>query len=308
MHRDSKRTFVSMAALTNNNLINAAYAGDVALVRHLLLNGVNVDCADDIGVTPLHHASTMGHLPVVQLLLANNASVTLMDRLLGATPLHAASVTSCSLAVVKCLLANGANVDHEDLDGNTALQYAARHGCLSVVKILLENGANVNHENSQKQTALHHASENCEISVVKLLLANNADPNHADISGFTALHCATRSGCVRAIKLLVKNGAKVDQKTGDGETAIVQVSKFREWPAVLFFIRHELGFDQWHRDTHLFKYTPQSLQHQCRALAIIWSAQSVRESPFHVLHALSLELLHLLLLQLQQEEMRFSLN
>lgn len=61
--------------------------------------------------------------------------------------------------IVEHLLDNGANVNHADADGRTALSVAAlcapsNHGYATVVSILLDRGASVDHQDREGMTPL----------------------------------------------------------------------------------------------------------------------------------------------------------
>lgn len=59
---------------------------------------------------------------------------------------------------VEELLLNGAKIDAENGNKQTALHRSSEKGRRKVVEILLRNGANVNAEDYKKQTPLHLAS------------------------------------------------------------------------------------------------------------------------------------------------------
>lgn len=56
--------------------------------------------------------------------------------------------------VVLQLLQKGADPNHMDRDGRTALIAAAYTGCVEVVEVLLDHGAHINHVDSDGRTAL----------------------------------------------------------------------------------------------------------------------------------------------------------
>lgn len=56
-----------------------------------------------------------------------------------------------------------------------------------IIKMLLENGANVNHQGKRRQAALHLAAINGYEEMARVLLENGADPTLKDDNGCTAL-------------------------------------------------------------------------------------------------------------------------
>ncbi len=71
------------------------------------------------------------------------------------------------IAKVKTLLAEGAEVNHQDQYGYTALIWAANKGHAEVVKHLLAEGAEVNHKNKKGETALAVAKNEDVIQLLK---------------------------------------------------------------------------------------------------------------------------------------------
>ena len=106
----------------NEDLINAAGRGELAIVEALLAKGTDVQARDNHGRTALMLASLNGHLVVVQALLAKGADVQAKSTN-GNTALMAASWKG-HLAVMQALLAKGADVQAKNIDGRTALMVA----------------------------------------------------------------------------------------------------------------------------------------------------------------------------------------
>ena len=99
---------------------------------------------------------------------------------------------SGNVAVVRRVLAVGADVDACDQIGRTALMLAAGGDyCEEVVRVLLEAGAAPNKTNQLGWTALHGTTS---VPIARLLLEAGADPSLRDNGGRTALdvceHCA----------------------------------------------------------------------------------------------------------------------
>jgi ankyrin repeat protein len=123
-----------------------------------------------------------------------------------------------SLAV---LLAKKVNPNVAQVDGMTALLWAAHHDDLTTARRLVEAGADVKATNRYGVGALSLACKNGNGELVKLLLAKGADSNAALRGGETALMTASRTGRLSAVAALIENGAKVDAKERRGQTALM---------------------------------------------------------------------------------------
>ena len=87
----------------------AAQKGDLALVRHLIAEGLPVNAFDEIDKTPLHYAAMEGHLDVMKALLDAGADVNAhVERRAGNTPLGEV-VDNCPYEVAKLLVDFGAD-------------------------------------------------------------------------------------------------------------------------------------------------------------------------------------------------------
>lgn len=105
----------------------------------------------------------------------------------GRSLLHAATAsgaTDCALWLIDNRLAD---VEAQDVSGETALMRAAFTGNVPVLETLLKHGANVMAVSLVGGTALHHAYAGGQQAapVVEPLLAAGSDPLHQDHSGRT---------------------------------------------------------------------------------------------------------------------------
>lgn len=124
-------------------------------------------------------------------------------------------------ARVRALLATGVDVNAPQVDGTTALHWAAYQDDAETAALLVRARANVNAVNRYGVPPLAVACTNGSASVVKLLLAAGADANATMKSGETVLMMAARSGNLDAVKALLVHGAKHDARERKGQTPLM---------------------------------------------------------------------------------------
>src|SRR5262247_152019 len=124
-------------------------------------------------------------------------------------------------AGVRALLQKGVDVNAAQVDGTTALHWAAYNDDPETVALLVRAKANVNAVNSYGVPPLALACTNGNAVIGKLLLEGGADANAAMKGGETVLMLASRSGNVEAVKALLARGAKHDARERHGQTALM---------------------------------------------------------------------------------------
>ena len=176
------------------DLIRAAWRGDISTVKTLLAKDVDVNAKDNHGTTALLAASGMNHPEIVQALLAKDADVNAKDNR-GRTALMLESQYG-NLEIVQALLAKGADVNAKDDRGTTALLAASGMNHPEIVQALLAKGAVVSAKTNAGETVLRAAKGKGN---GKNLLLNpgfeKADPPRWSAYGDTAYDTETfRSG------------------------------------------------------------------------------------------------------------------
>ena len=200
------------------DLLKAAFTGDLAQVRTLLEKGADIDHQNRDGVTALILSSQQGHGWIVQALLARGAEIDIQDWL-GSTALMHASGEGYE-GVVQALLARGAEIDIQNRVGWTALIQASWEGHGWIVQALLAEGAEMHHQSRYGWTALIRSSENGHEGVVQALLAKGAEIDIQNKYGATAVTIASLFGNDRIVKTLLAKGANVELRARDGATAL----------------------------------------------------------------------------------------
>jgi ankyrin repeat protein len=122
---------------------------------------------------------------------------------------------------IRKLLATGADINAAQVDGTTALHWAAYHDDAETVELLVKAGANVNAVNRYGVPPLAQACTNGNAAIVKLLLKAGADANATMKGGESVLMLAARSGNVEAVKALLARDANTAARERLGQTALM---------------------------------------------------------------------------------------
>jgi uncharacterized protein len=122
---------------------------------------------------------------------------------------------------VREVLKQVSDANAAQVDGMTALHWAAYHDEVQTAKRLLAAGANAKAENRYGVMPLSLACTNGNTDLVRLLLAAGADPNTTLRGGETALMTAARTGRVGPVQALLDAGAKVEAQDRKGQTPLM---------------------------------------------------------------------------------------
>ena len=123
---------------------------------------------------------------------------------------------------IRALLKERVDVNAPQVDGTTALHWAAYKNDVATAELLLGAGANVKAATRYGVTPLSLACTNGSAPMVDLLLKAGADPNASLPGGETPLMTAARTGSLAVVKTLLARGALVDGKDDRrGQTALM---------------------------------------------------------------------------------------
>lgn len=122
----------------------------------------------------LHMAVFNKNENLVDLLLKNDADVTVKYKEDGRTALHLAVTYECS-KIAEMLLVKGANINENTNTGDTALHIATRLGHFETCKLLLKYQPNISKKNVFGQTPLYIAAERGFLDIVTELLRSKPD-------------------------------------------------------------------------------------------------------------------------------------
>lgn len=156
-----------------DDLLRAAYRGDVEVVRRFLDNGLEPNIGNEVGYTSLMAAARGERLELLRFLLARGSRADVADQR-GYTALHWAVAQlpgdpTKQAACVRALIDSGADPNAQNNKGITPLMNAAWFACLDATRELLECGADATIEGVDGKTARDNAIERGHKDLAKII-------------------------------------------------------------------------------------------------------------------------------------------
>ncbi len=137
----SSSTSQSQNTLNNQETrLFAAIRANQDITQILQEGGINVNCQDKSGRTPVYMAAAYGHVEAIKTLAELRANVDTAAQN-GATPVYIAAQQG-HIEAIKTLAELGANVNTAKQGGFTPVFIAAHQGHIEAIKTLAELGAN----------------------------------------------------------------------------------------------------------------------------------------------------------------------
>ena len=138
----------------------------------------------------------------------------------GMTALHFAAQNG-NTEIVKYLVENGADIKAQDSRlSRSPIHFAAENGNLDCVKYLAEKDADLQDQDSHGATALHYAAKSNNLEVVKFLVSRKMDYTARDVRGWTAMHYAANGGSIDVVKYLLAKGLNINERNKSGRTPL----------------------------------------------------------------------------------------
>ncbi|KAG8530589.1 uncharacterized protein KY384_005092 [Bacidia gigantensis] len=191
--------------------VNPTFFGHTSMVLQLLsVEGIDVNCQDQEGKSPLWVAATADHAEILNILLAQPA--VNLDALNegdsnGCTPLHTAAEHGRDNIVQILLSCPNVHVNARNMRDRTPLHSAAAGdlgGHADVVKrLLLDDRGEHDPVDMYGYTPLTVAADRGHEKVVRILLdSDRVNPIHADNFGEIPITRAQKSGHTRTVEML----------------------------------------------------------------------------------------------------------
>jgi ankyrin repeat protein len=223
----------------------AALEGHVDILNHLLQTlNFDINSQDTEGSTPLSLAAAKDNEQIVDILLQNDANVSLTGA--GCSgPLHVAAGKG-SLSIVKKLIQKGADIHTASQSGGEPVHWAAASGRAQVLEYLLQLGASPNNKNNSGMTPLLMAmamatmraklqgsgsngedtnkeedeQQSQTVTCVEILVNQGADVMARAPGDFTPLHIAAEGGMESLVTVLLEAKADPDAEDAEGVTPL----------------------------------------------------------------------------------------
>ena len=233
--------------LMGNLLHHAVYEKDLALVKWVLGKEMDVHCFYR-GLTPFMRACQDGELPLAhEILLHDLSQVNERTQGNGIWPNRTAlmfAASSGSIQIADLLIANGADINHRDDLGFTAMMAAAAKGHGAMIESLHSRGGNEKYIDVSGRRALNYAVESGSTNAVSRLLSYGLDINEANLRRLSIpLWVAIGQKDVAMVEFLLRNGANPDWQSSFGEDASLYADRVMSTPEIrkLLMDRQSIG-------------------------------------------------------------------
>jgi ankyrin repeat protein len=203
-------------------LMAAAANGHLALVQQLLAWRADPRLRDGEGTRALDWAAQNGRVAVIEQLLQHDPALLDLPGLGDRTALMAAAANN-HLALVRLLLARGADPRLRKEEGTRALDWAAQEGFQEVVDLLLAHDPGLlDLPGYGDRTPLMAAAANAHVRLTLNLLDRGADPRLRKAEGTRALDWAAQNGHQAVVERLLSRDPDLLDLPGYGErTALI---------------------------------------------------------------------------------------
>ncbi|KAJ5710458.1 ankyrin repeat domain-containing protein 52 [Penicillium malachiteum] len=203
-------------------LHHAVQAGNLALAESLIHQGANLGSRDKGGRTVLHYTSMeQSRGPEIMNLLLNSGGKAIMDTgdVNGQTALHYAAERNF-IEAIHILVAHGADTTTTDNHGFSPCLWAVVAGQTRATKNLLTLGADANAISADGKSALAWAAGLGWSPIAELLVGNGADISPTQNTQMVPLEEAAASGDLLTVQLLLRSGGDPNSRDHDSWSAI----------------------------------------------------------------------------------------
>lgn len=183
--------------------------------------------SDPLKITLLDEAIKSNNITKVKELITKASATVLSKCWFNA-------IETNSNAIISLFLDNGVDVNYRDMDGSTAMHFAAMKGNLELIGKLGLLGADINVQNKLEQTPLYQALKNNKPHAISALHQLGTDINAIldKEKGLTALMVASHNGWLETVQTLLKLGADKSLRDKEGHSALINASYLMHIPVM----------------------------------------------------------------------------
>ncbi len=211
-----KESIISLLISYMNASDIVASSKTVAVIKKLIINGVNPDTLYIGGCSILSVATQNCDTELVNTLFNHNANPNITNKD-GTTAISWAIVTGCT-GIMKCLLNKGADLNIRDSYGNTSLTYASEKGSIEIFKILVQYNADLNFKDKNGSSLLHIAFWNMhQDTLIKELSGTKKGCSILNLVK-SSLNESTQLEAELIVYLLCRNGVNFNAEDSFGST------------------------------------------------------------------------------------------
>jgi ankyrin repeat protein len=217
---------IAQTAAQQNDLVEAAKAGDSRAEKKLLDSGAAANSHDVLGRTALHEAAQNGNVEIFKMLISAGGDIHARDKS-GVTPEYIVFHTPDSNVRNAMIRAFPIQAVPRAEPGPWTLESAISHRQPNVVDMLLKLRVDANAINANGDYPLDLAAQKGDAQIVQLLLAHGAAVNLRTRSGSFPIHTASLAGNAEVVKLLLDQGADINCRVSEtGETPLYYAASF----------------------------------------------------------------------------------
>lgn len=227
----SKLSYDEINEITFNSTVLSRYVmqGDKSIEKLKVLLKYKADPNVDVTPRPLEFSVINSNYEFVKLLIAHGANIDHED-FYGKTALHYA-VQNNDYQMVRLLLASGAktgfltkNYSSQNQNGISELTVAVINGNKEIVNALIEYGVNPNLSGDNKGFPILESVYKNEYEITDSLIKSKADVNIKNINGLSPLHIAIINQNERILSLLIDSGADCNSISNDTVSLLQEAS------------------------------------------------------------------------------------
>ncbi|KAF4937383.1 Vegetative incompatibility protein HET-E-1 [Colletotrichum fructicola] len=205
----------------------AILRGHLAAVSWLLDQGININSEDGEGVTPLLRAISHRDQEVITLLLDRGASINARSSGRNQRTPLAIAVRRNDEHICQLLIERGADVDIADEFGLTPLALAAREGYSAILQILIKSKADMELQDEKGLTPAYLAAQQGHLSILTTLIENGANIEARDQNGRTLLAYAASKNYEEVARLLLDQKARIEALDDENQTPLALAEQLK---------------------------------------------------------------------------------